>query len=88
MQIKIRGNFTITAKKLSLAIQKILHIFLGEKQVIRKVDVRSVFGIAQRTSYEYMKLLNEKTNGNFKILVVDDKDGIHSLPFAKWSLYK
>ena len=50
--------------------------------MIRKVDVRSVFGTAQRTSYEYMKLLNEKTNGNFKTLVVDDKDGLHSLPFA------
>ena len=50
--------------------------------MIRKVDVGSVFGTAQRTSYEYMKLLNEKTNGNFKTLVVDDKDGLHSLPFA------
>ena len=82
LQIKIRGNFTITAKKLSLAIPKIPHIFLGENLIIRKVDVGSVFGIAQRTSYEYMKLLNEKTNGNFKTLVVDDKDGLHSLPFA------
>lgn len=36
----------------------------------------------QRTSYEYMKLLNKKTNGNFKKLVVDDKDGLHLLPFA------
>ena len=50
--------------------------------MIRKVDVSSVYGKAQRTSYEYMKLLNEKTNGNFKTLVVDDKDGLHSLPFA------
>ena len=50
--------------------------------MIRKVDVGSVFGTAQRTSYEYMKLLNKKTNGNFKTLVVDDKDGLHSLPFA------
>ena len=50
--------------------------------MIRKVDVGSVFGTAQRTSYEYMKLLNEKTNGNFRTLVVDDKDGLHSLPFA------
>lgn len=50
--------------------------------MIRKIDVGSVFGTAQRTSYEYMKLLNEKHNGNFKTLVVDDKDGLHSIPFA------
>ena len=50
--------------------------------MIRKVDVGSVFGNAQRTSYEYMKLLDKKTNGNFKTLVIDDKDGLHSLPFA------
>ncbi len=50
--------------------------------MIRKVDVGNVFGTGQRTSYEYMKLLNKKTNGNFKTLVVDDKDGLHSLPFA------
>lgn len=50
--------------------------------MIRKIDVGSVFGNAQRTSYEYMKLLNEKHNGNFKTLVIDDKDGLHSLPFA------
>ncbi len=42
--------------------------------MIRKVEVGSVFGTAQRTSYKYMKL-NKKTNGNFKTLVVDDKDG-------------
>jgi len=29
-----------------------------------------------------MKLLNEKHNGNFKTIVTDDKDGLHSLPFA------
>lgn len=28
--------------------------------MIRKIDVGSVFGTAQRTSYEYMKLLKEK----------------------------
>jgi hypothetical protein len=50
--------------------------------MIRKKDVGSVFGNAQRTSYEYMKLLNEKYNGNFKTLVIDDKDGLHSLPFV------
>ena len=41
--------------------------------MIRKIDVGSVFGNAQRTSYEYMKLLDKKTNGDFKTLVVDDK---------------
>ena len=50
--------------------------------MIRKNDVKSVFGMAQRTSYEYMKFLNEKYNGNFRTLVVDDKDGLHSIPFA------
>lgn len=50
--------------------------------MIRKIDVKSVFGMAQRTSYEYMKFLNEKCNGNFRTLVVDDKDGLHSIPFA------
>ena len=50
--------------------------------MIRRIDVGSVFGIAQRISYEYIKLLNGKTDGNFKTLVVDDKDGLHSLPFA------
>lgn len=39
--------------------------------MIRKIDVGSVFGTAQRTSYEYMKLLKEK-----------HKDGLQSLPFA------
>lgn len=33
--------------------------------MIRKVDVSSVYGKAQRTSYEYMKLLNE----NIKIII-------------------
>lgn len=50
--------------------------------MLRKIDVGSVFGNAQRTSYEYMKLLDKKTNGDFKTLVVDDKDGLHSIPFA------
>ncbi len=50
--------------------------------MIRKIDVGSVFGNAQRTSYEYMKLLNNKKNGDFKTLVIDDKDGLHTLPFA------
>jgi len=50
--------------------------------MIRKIEVGSVFGIAQRTSYEYMKLLNKNFNEGFKTLVVDDKDGLHSLPFA------
>ena len=48
----------------------------------RTKEVRSVFGNAQRTSYEYIKFLKEKYNTNFRILVVDDKDGLHSIPFA------
>lgn len=48
----------------------------------RTKEVRSVFGNAQRTSYEYIKFLKEKYNTNFRILVVDDKDGLHSFPFA------
>ena len=67
--------------KLISIIPKIPHIFL-EEVMIRKIDVKSVFGMAQRTSYEYMKFLNEKYNGNFRTLVVDDKDGLHSIPFA------
>ena len=50
--------------------------------MIRKVYVSSVYSKAQRTSYEYMKLLNEKYKNNYRVLVVDDKDGLHSLPFA------
>lgn len=50
--------------------------------MIRKVDVSSVYGRAQRTSYEYMKLLNEKYKNNYKVLIVDDKDGLHTIPFA------
>lgn len=69
-------------KKLSLAIPKISHIFLKEK-MLRKIDVGSVFGNAQRTSYEYMILLSKTKEENFKILVIDDKDDLHSIPFAK-----
>lgn len=50
--------------------------------MLRKIDVASVFGISQRTSYEYTKMLNEKFNGDFNTLVIDDKDGLHSLHFV------
>jgi hypothetical protein len=50
--------------------------------MIRKIDVESVFGNAQRTSYEYMNLLSKTKKDNFKTLVIDDKDGLHSIPFA------
>ena len=83
MQIKKQGNFAITAKNLSLAIPKIPHIFLEEK-MLRKIDVGSVFGNAQRTSYEYMKLLSKTKENNFKTLVIDDKDGLHSIAFANY----
>ena len=52
--------------------------------MLRKIDVGSVFGNAQRTSYEYMKLLSKTKEGNFKTLVIDDKDGLHSIPFANY----
>lgn len=51
--------------------------------MLRKIDVGSVFGNAQRTSYEYMILLSKTKEENFKILVIDDKDDLHSIPFAK-----
>ena len=47
--------------------------------MIRKIDVGSVFGNAQRTSYEYMNLLSKTKKDNFKTLVIDDKDGLTSL---------
>ena len=62
LQIKIRGNFTITAKKFIWAIPKIPHIFLEENLMIRKAKVGSVFDTPQRISYEYMKLLNNNTS--------------------------
>lgn len=46
----------------------------------RLVEVGSVFGRPQRTSYEYMKKL--KIYNKNKVLIVDDKDGLHSIPFA------
>lgn len=39
--------------------------------MLRKIDVGSVFGNTQRTSYEYMKLLSKKQESNFKTLVID-----------------
>lgn len=53
--------------------------------MIRKIDVGSVFCNAQRTSYEYMKLLSKTKKDNFRTLVIDDKDGLHSIPFANHS---
>lgn len=50
--------------------------------MIRKIDVESVFGNVQRTSYEYMNLLSKTKKDNFKTLVIDDKDGLHFIPFA------
>ena len=48
----------------------------------RLKEVASVFGTAQKMSYEYIKMLNKKFKGKFKTLVVDDKDGLHSFAFA------
>ncbi len=50
--------------------------------MLRKIDVGSVFGNARRTSYEYMKLLSKTKENNFKTLVIDDKDGLHSIAFT------
>lgn len=52
--------------------------------MLRKIDVGSVFGNAQRNSYEYMKLLSKTKENNFKTLVIDDKDGLHSIAFANY----
>ena len=62
MQINLRGNFTITAKKLISCNTKDTSHILEENLMIRKVKVGSVFGTPQRTSYEYMKLLNNNTS--------------------------
>lgn len=48
----------------------------------RIIEVRSVFGNVQRTSYEYMKLLNKNYKDGYRVLIVDDKDGLNSIPFA------
>ncbi len=48
----------------------------------KNTNVGSAFGNAQRTSYEYMNLLSKTKKDNFKTLVIDDKDGLHSIPFA------
>ena len=54
--------------------------------MFRKIDVGSVFSNAQRTSYEYMRLLSKTKESNFKTLVIDDKDGLHSIPFTNHGL--
>jgi len=43
----------------------------------------SIFGNAQRTSFEYMKMLKNQYSKNCKVLVVDDVDGLHSIGFAR-----
>lgn len=50
--------------------------------MMRKIEVGSVFGRVQRISYEYMKLMNSKFNNSYSVLIIDDKDGLHSLMFA------
>lgn len=70
MQIKKQGNFAITAKKLFWAIPKIPHIFL-EGKMLRKIDAGSIFGNAQRTSYEYMKLLSKTKRKKIQKTLLD-----------------
>lgn len=43
----------------------------------------SVFGVPQRTIYGYIKFLKNKMKNNTNILIIDDKDGLHSLPFLR-----
>ena len=42
----------------------------------------SIFRKPLRTSYDYMKLLNKEFK-EYKVLVIDDKDGLYSIPFFK-----
>ena len=48
----------------------------------RVKDVGSVYGEPQRMSLEHIKRLNKKFNYDYNVLVVDDKDGLHSISFA------
>ncbi len=49
---------------------------------MRKKDVKSIYGRPNRTSYEYMKLL--KNENKLNVLIIDDKDALHSIPFANY----
>lgn len=48
----------------------------------RSKEVGSLYGLPQRISYEYMKLMKNKFGEGYEVLVIDDKDGLHSLSFA------
>ena len=48
----------------------------------RSIDVKSVYGQLQRTGYEYIKILSKEFENNYNVLVIDDKDGLCSIPFA------
>lgn len=48
----------------------------------RKNAVGSVYGQPQRISYEYMKNMKKYFKEEYKVLILDDKDGLHSIPFA------
>jgi len=48
----------------------------------RKKSSGSVMGDPQRTSYDYMKFLKNKY-GSADVLVVDDVDGLHGIPFTR-----
>ena len=48
----------------------------------RSKEVGSLYGLPQRISYEYMKLMKNKFGEGYEVLVIDDTDGLHSLSFA------
>ncbi|MBE6150532.1 MAG: hypothetical protein E7162_01770 [Firmicutes bacterium] len=48
----------------------------------RSKEVGSLYGLPQRISYEYMKIMKEKFGEGYEVLIIDDKDGIHSISFA------
>lgn len=50
----------------------------------RMKEVRSVFDNVQRTSYDYMKLLDKTYKDGYRVLIIDDKDGLNSILFAKY----
>jgi len=48
----------------------------------RKNDVGSVYGRPDRICYEYIKNMKKYFEEEYNVLILDDKDGLHSIPFA------
>ena len=72
-------------KGLNIAIKKYLTYFLKDS-MYKNTGVGSAFGRAQRMSYIHIKRVIESKKKTIKTLVVDDKDGLHSIPFANLGL--